>query len=155
MVYEHSRKKGMRLIILDILGGEDLHGYAIAERIETIYGVEKPSSGVVYPVLSELKRKGLLEISDSGKRDRKTYHITPEGKAFLEEHADEVEEARTFLKNLGEFQRMEGKRLMMDMEILVRRMHLLSDSQKKDVADTLGVASRNLEEILESAGNDE
>ena len=56
------------LIILDALRDEKLHGYTLAEKIARIYGIEKPSSGLIYPLLSRLdsldeKRKDRISMA--------------------------------------------------------------------------------------------
>ena len=62
---EVTRKKGMSLIILDILRDNRLHGYGIGEKIEELYGIERPSSGLIYPLLLSLKKRNLIRVCES------------------------------------------------------------------------------------------
>ncbi len=146
---EFDRKKGLRLIILDILSRENLHGYGIAERIEEIYHVKKPSSGVIYPTLSHLLRSELIRVMGEGSRDKKVYGITENGRRYLEEHCGEVEEAKNILKNLGEFHLMGGHEMMEEIGKIIKEMHHLDEEDKREIERILRKTTRALRKIRE------
>ncbi len=143
-----ERRKKLMLIMLDILKSGDIHGYGIAEKIEKKYGVERPSSGVIYPTLSTMLRKKYVEIKEHGRRDKKIYGITPEGKRYLEEHRDEVEEAKAVLRNLGVFREMGGYRLIKKCELLIKNLHYINGEKKNELEKLLSETEKKIDEIL-------
>jgi DNA-binding PadR family transcriptional regulator len=84
------RRSFSHFIILSILnqGEAEIHGYELKKRIEAEFGdtrefFENDSS--IYPVLTDLKRKGLLDFRErivSG-RTQKLYFITDKGRELL------------------------------------------------------------------------
>jgi DNA-binding PadR family transcriptional regulator len=68
----------LSFLILWIVNKEKMTGAEIALELEKRKG-HKPSPGTIYPVLKDLKEKGLLQI-DEGKR----YSLTKKGKDELE-----------------------------------------------------------------------
>ena len=77
----HCKMKGfLSFLILWIVNKEKMTGAEIALELEKRKG-HKPSPGTIYPVLKDLKEKGLLKIDD-GKR----YSLTNQGKDELEEN---------------------------------------------------------------------
>ena len=87
--WEKSFMLGLsKLIILSILRSGPLHGYGIIKAIESRSNeCCSITPGSVYPVLKELKNKGL--ISDTNVkvqgRARVNYELTNEGRAVLKE----------------------------------------------------------------------
>lgn len=84
---EQSMKKGhISTLILLALEKEPSHGYKLTEEIQKgTYGVWTPTASALYPHLSSLTEKGLIEYTTEmdGKRERKVYSITPTGKETL------------------------------------------------------------------------
>ncbi|MCC6029318.1 MAG: PadR family transcriptional regulator [Candidatus Korarchaeum sp.] len=80
--------KGLfRLLVLDAIREEPLHGYEIMRRIGDTLG-HPPSPGVVYPTLRSLESEGLVR---SGREGRRTvYSITEEGVKYLKENEDRI-----------------------------------------------------------------
>jgi len=77
----HCRMKGfLSFLILWIVNKEKMTGAEIALELEKRKG-HKPSPGTIYPVLKDLKEKGLLKIDDI-----KRYSLTKQGKDELEEN---------------------------------------------------------------------
>lgn len=83
-------------MILSVLEGEALHGYAVMEALQQCSGgsLDLPT-GTLYPALRRLERAGHLrsEWSTVGGRRRRTYRLTASGKRML---AEERSEWRTF-----------------------------------------------------------
>ena len=81
----------LRLVLLKLIADEPRHGYDLIRAIEDLTGGEyAPSPGVVYPTLTLLQDMGLIEEA-AGEGPRKPFQATEEGRAHLEERADEVE----------------------------------------------------------------
>ena len=81
----------LRLVLLKLVANEPRHGYDLIRAIEELTGGEyAPSPGVVYPTLTLLQDMGLIEEAP-GEGARKPFQVTDEGRAHLEEKADEVE----------------------------------------------------------------
>ena len=81
----------LRLVLLKLIADEPRHGYDLIRAVEELTGGEyAPSAGVVYPTLTLLQDMGLIEEA-SGEGARKPFQITDDGRAHLEERADEVE----------------------------------------------------------------
>ncbi|NTZ63473.1 PadR family transcriptional regulator (plasmid) [Agrobacterium tumefaciens] len=82
----------LRLLILALIADQPRHGYELIKAIEErLGGSYSPSPGVIYPILSWLDDVGYatVEPAPSG---RKTYRITAEGEAFLEENRPAVDD---------------------------------------------------------------
>jgi DNA-binding PadR family transcriptional regulator len=142
-------KGGMMLIILDILRENELHGYAIAEKIEEYYGIEKPSSGLIYPLLSKLKGEGLVEVCKIGEREKKIYRITESGLKYLDERKEDVENAKSMLMKLGEFHKLGGHELIDSIHELIKNMDKLDVTSKEKLAVLLKDCARRIRFIVE------
>jgi DNA-binding PadR family transcriptional regulator len=81
----------VRSAIIDVLaaaGDEPINGYQVIQQIaERTEGAWKPSPGSVYPTIAQLEDEGLVEDAPSG---RKAIRLTAAGRAYVEEHADEL-----------------------------------------------------------------
>ena len=91
----HRRRAGrgeVRYLILDALAEQPRHGYDVIQTIEQRAGGSyRPSPGTVYPTLQMLDEMGhVVSREESGKR---IFEITDEGRADLDAHRDEVEDA--------------------------------------------------------------
>lgn len=86
---ESSMKKGfLKILLLLILKDEPYHGYKIIKEIEKrSLGVFKPSTSSIYPILSSLKEKNLIECIDKQEKGRKkkVYQLTNDGLQTLNE----------------------------------------------------------------------
>ncbi len=66
-----------------------MHGYEIMMALEErFHGFYKPSPGSLYPALRSLLAKGYVAVT--GEIRRKTYRITPKGRAYLEARHGEL-----------------------------------------------------------------
>ncbi len=89
------RRGDVRAAILDLLAeGEPWNGYQIIQEIGArTQGVWRPSAGSVYPALQQLEDEALIRVQGSeasGEDRRRMYTLTEEGRAYVEEHADEL-----------------------------------------------------------------
>jgi DNA-binding PadR family transcriptional regulator len=93
-----GRRGDVRKAVLSLLAEQPMNGYqvitAIAERSD---GAWQPGPGSVYPAMYALHEEGLIDPADSGPDSalgrRKLHQLTGEGKAYVEEHADELKAA--------------------------------------------------------------
>jgi DNA-binding PadR family transcriptional regulator len=85
------RRGDVRAAILDLLAeGQPWNGYQIIQEIGArTQGLWRPSAGSVYPALQQLEDEALIE-PQAGEDRRRMYTLTEEGRAFVEEHADEL-----------------------------------------------------------------
>lgn len=83
----------LKYVILDLLKDQPRHGYDVIRALEErFHGFYSPSPGSVYPTLQLLEDQGYVTSSEQvGKR---VYSITDEGRRFLEQQADAVEDVR-------------------------------------------------------------
>lgn len=91
-------------LVLGILAGGELHGYAIIKRVNEISGGNMEwSDGMLYPLLHRLERLDLLRAtwttSESGRR-RKHYFITEAGRAALAERQGQWEVVADALRQI-------------------------------------------------------
>ena len=90
------RRGDVRAAILDLLaeGREEAqpwNGYQIIQEIGArTQGVWRPSAGSVYPALQQLEDEALIRAETAGDDRRRMYTLTDEGRAYVEEHADEL-----------------------------------------------------------------
>jgi DNA-binding PadR family transcriptional regulator len=81
----------VRTLILDAIAHRPRHGYEIIQIIEERTGGYRPSPGTIYPTLQLLEETDLATASEVD--GRKVYAITDAGRAELEKHRDELEDA--------------------------------------------------------------
>jgi len=85
-----ARRGDVRAAILDVLRHEPMNGYQIIGQItERSAGAWKPSPGSVYPTLQQLEDEGLIEADEE--RGRRTFRLTAEGQAYVDENAGELD----------------------------------------------------------------
>ncbi|MBE2899945.1 PadR family transcriptional regulator [Methanothermobacter thermautotrophicus] len=83
-----------KTMILWMISKEKIHGYEIMRRLERFYSfkgmhcknMKPPGPSVIYPVLHDLERKGLIEgeWEMHGEKRVKYYHITPLGEKTID-----------------------------------------------------------------------
>jgi DNA-binding PadR family transcriptional regulator len=84
------RRGDVRAAALALLAEEPRNGYQIIQEIAARSGgVWQPSPGSVYPALQQLEDEGLIR-AEGAESGRKAFSLTDEGRAYMTEHADEV-----------------------------------------------------------------
>ena len=73
---------------------EPLHGYGVMKRVEEYSnGRVRLAPGTLYGALSTLTRHGLITVTDdSGRRNKKVYAITRQGRNLVEYEIARLEE---------------------------------------------------------------
>ncbi|MBM4169095.1 MAG: PadR family transcriptional regulator [Ignavibacteria bacterium] len=91
-------------IVLAILSEGDSYGYAIIKRVQELSGGQMEwTDGMLYPVLHQLERLGLVkarwEEAESGRR-RKYYRITSRGRIQLAEERRQWQAVHATLRGI-------------------------------------------------------
>lgn len=84
-------KGDLKYVILDLIAEKPSHGYEVIQALEEkSRGLYSPSPGSVYPTLQLLEDLGYVSVAQ---RDgRKVYSVTDEGRKFLEENRQSIED---------------------------------------------------------------
>ncbi|MFA1538742.1 PadR family transcriptional regulator [Actinomadura monticuli] len=143
-----ARKGNVRAAILVLLAEEPRNGYQIIQEIhERSGGAWKPSPGAVYPALQQLADEGLIAGDESG--GRRTFHLTDEGRAHVEENADRLAEPwAEMTPDFGEGVPELFKQAAQTGAAVMQIVHSGSSEQVAQARDVLADARRNLYRIL-------
>ena len=145
---KRMRRGDVRAAILVLLNEEPLNGYQLMQEIEERSdGVWRPSSGSVYPALSQLEDEGLVkpDATEGGKH----FTLTDEGKQHVADNADKLGEP---WKDLGG-KAGSGMHAMRDelkplMAAVGQLMHAGNDADNKRGAEVLAETRRKIYAIL-------
>ena len=81
----------LKFVILRLAADKPMHGYEVMRALEQeSCGMYRASPGSVYPTLQMLEDEGYLEADETS--GKKVYHITDEGRDYLERNQDVVDE---------------------------------------------------------------
>ena len=143
------RKGDVRAAILDLLAeGGQWNGYQLIQEISgRTSGVWRPSAGSVYPALQQLEDEGL--IAPEGEGRRRMYSLTDAGRAYADEHAEELSaswDAAAGMTDEDAFEFHDLIRQVMMAVMEVRRVG--SSDQVAQARDVLAQARRSLYRIL-------
>ena len=81
------RKGFLDLCILNCLDGRERYGYDLIQTLKRYNGTAI-REGIIYPILARMQSAGLVSSEKRYSSDgppRKYYHLTPEGKAVLQD----------------------------------------------------------------------
>ncbi|MEU5879501.1 PadR family transcriptional regulator [Spirillospora sp. NPDC047279] len=143
-----ARKGNVRAAILVLLAEAPRNGYQIIQEInERSHGAWKPSPGAVYPALQQLADEGLIRGEEG--EGRKTFHLTDEGRAHVEEHADELGEPwAEMTPDFGEGVPDLFKQAAQTGAAVMQIVHSGSPEQVAQAKDVLNETRRRLYRIL-------
>jgi len=84
-IVQHIIRNLLDIQLLRIIQVQPTWGYHIKKQVEADFSI-KLRHGALYPALNALERKGFLESTtqQKGRRVRKVYAITENGKAYLQ-----------------------------------------------------------------------
>ncbi len=74
----------LKFYTLCLLGTGPKHGYELIKELEEKLE-RKVSASNVYPFLETLRKNKLVRIDAVGKRDKKIYNLTPDGRSFTKQ----------------------------------------------------------------------
>jgi DNA-binding PadR family transcriptional regulator len=98
MTFWESDSKGregkfLKLFALQTISRNPQTGYDLLKDIERkTDGKWVPSKGMIYPLLDDMEKEGLIEIQEIGERSKKIFRITPKGENLLEKVMDKHKE---------------------------------------------------------------
>jgi PadR family transcriptional regulator PadR len=92
-IVQHIIRNLLDIKLLRIIQTQPTWGYKIKKQVETDFNV-KLRHGALYPSLNNLEKKGFLEskMQQRGKRARKVYTITEDGKIYLQTYCSSIKE---------------------------------------------------------------
>ena len=74
----------VKFYTLCLLANDPKHGYDLIQELKERLK-RKISASNVYPFLGILRKNRLIKFDKVGKRDKKTYYLTPAGKSFTKD----------------------------------------------------------------------
>lgn len=140
----------LRLVVLGLISDEPRHGYDIIKALEAKFqGAYSPSPGAIYPMLQMLEEADLVLSEANGNKRR--YSITDEGRAYLEQHADELARINSQIDEVS----AEGGEVLLGDEVknlakavfMRLRTGQLNAAQARHAFDILKKARREIEDL--------
>jgi DNA-binding PadR family transcriptional regulator len=93
---QNVRTSVLSRALLGLIAAEPMSGYGLARLFERTLARAWPARHPqIYPALAELESQGLLRVSETGPRRRKTYAVTGEGVAEVQRWLRETQPDRT------------------------------------------------------------
>lgn len=90
----------LQLLLVALLADAPRHGYELIKLLETrSNGFYIPSPGMIYPALTDLEQGGYAAAVAAG--NRRSYSLTPAGRAYLETNRDRIDVMWAKLDLLG------------------------------------------------------
>ena len=144
------RRGDVRAAILSLLAEEPRNGYQLIQELaQRSEGMWRPSPGSVYPTLQQLEDEGLVETVDGGPGSRRQFQLTDAGRAYAEEHADELAAPWQALTKAINDDAVELFHLMRQLGMAVGQLaHVANPAQTDQAKVVLTEARRGLYRIL-------
>jgi DNA-binding PadR family transcriptional regulator len=150
----------LKFVILRLVSEKPMHGYEVMQALEEeSCGCYKASAGSVYPTLQMLEDEGYVRSREED--GKKIYEITDEGREYLDDHGDVVDE---IFERIGSFaERFVGKDTR-DLSAAFSRLAQATFEGAfawesgpeilRKMADTLENARKEMEDIRKSPSSD-
>jgi DNA-binding PadR family transcriptional regulator len=142
----------LRFVLLKLIADQPSHGYELIKAVEqAVGGAYSPSPGVVYPTLTHLEELGHVAATPDG--GKKLYTLTPEGQAFLDANARQVEALFARMGEAAARSTVSSPRLLRAQENLKTALRLkltgsaLSETQVAAIAAILDEAAAAVEGV--------
>ena len=144
----------LRLVLLKLIADQPRHGYDLIREIEEMTGGGyTPSPGMIYPTLTLLDDTGLI-AEQQAEGAKKLFAVTEEGRAHLEENAEEVEALIARLTRLGEKSRSSQghgvRRAMMNLGMALRNRYMAGDFDEetlRKLVDLIDETAKKVERL--------
>jgi DNA-binding PadR family transcriptional regulator len=137
----------IRAMILSLLSEAPSTGYGIIQAAtEKTNGEWRPSPGSVYPTLQQLVDEELVEQAGEGKRTE--YRLTEAGRAYVADHAEELQRAWEAASGRSEASDALVESAKKFMGVLHQFRIAATDEQRVKAAATLDEARKALYLIL-------
>jgi DNA-binding PadR family transcriptional regulator len=143
----------LKLVVLKLLSEQPSYGYQLIKTMEEkLAGGYTPSAGVIYPTLTMLEEEGLASAETV--ENKKVYSLTAEGRKFLEDNKQRVEELFSRLEEAGRhFERRRSPEIMKAFLNLrgavvakVSRGSVTSEQIRK-IAEAIDAAAKTIDEM--------
>lgn len=139
----------LRLLLLALIEQQPRHGYELIRIIEEMFnGQYTPSPGAIYPTLTMLEEIGHAAVQPEA-GGRKSYAITDEGRAFLDENRAAVE---AVMEQTRHSARMAARAAM--PENVHKAMHALKHALLMRASDWGKAEGQRVAKILERAASE-
>jgi DNA-binding PadR family transcriptional regulator len=140
----------LRLVVLGLIAEEPRHGYDIIKALEAKFqGAYSPSPGAIYPMLQMLEEADLVVSAANG--NKRLYSITEQGKAYLEENAEELARINAQIDEVsadrGEISLGDEVRGVAKAVFVRMRRGEFSPEQARKARDILKKARRDIEDL--------
>ena len=140
----------LRLVVLGLIAEEPRHGYDIIKALEAKFqGAYSPSPGAIYPMLQMLEEADLVVSEANG--NKRLYSITEQGKAYLEENAEELARINAQIDQVsaegGEISLGDEVRGVAKAVFMRLRRGQFTPEQARKVRDILRKARREVEDL--------
>lgn len=98
---KHDSYKYLTGALLALLLNQDLYAYKLTKQLKILFGA---SESTVYSILRELQQQGFLSTYDQpyAGRNRRYYHITKSGEAYLKKIQQDWQDFTQKMNNLFE-----------------------------------------------------
>jgi DNA-binding PadR family transcriptional regulator len=92
-IVQHIIRNLLEIKLLRTVQAQPTWGYKIKKQVETDFNI-KIRHGALYPALNSLEEKGFLEstMQQKGKRARKVYAITENGRIYMNTYYETLKE---------------------------------------------------------------
>jgi len=150
------RRGDVRAAILDLMAeGQPWNGYQIIQEIGArTQGVWRPSAGSVYPALQQLEDEALIR-TEAGEDRRRMYTLSEEGRAYVEEHADELKASWDAVTGSVNDDEVQLRHTIHQVMVAVSQVAQAgSAAQVQQAGKILGDTRRALYRILAADGED-
>ncbi len=119
------------------------------KELESLFG-RAPGPGALYPQLRYLRQKKLVSVNETerGAKKIKIYNITKEGLDFLNKNREELERILIHIQSAKTLLDMGLKRFGEDIAKTIDILPKINESDRKNIAEILDRASKDLEIIL-------
>jgi DNA-binding PadR family transcriptional regulator len=142
-----ANKGDVRSALLSLLAEKPSNGYGLIKAIaERTSGAWRPSPGSVYPTLQQLVDEELIVQTGEGRSTE--YDLSDAGRAYVEEHADELKQAWDATPGRTDAQTAFFESAGKLMGVVAQFRFSATDEQRAAAAEKLDEARRALYLIL-------
>lgn len=136
----------VRAAILSLLADSPANGYGLMQAIrDRTEGAWRPSSGSVYPTLQQLVDEDLITPTGDGRSTE--YTLTDAGRAYVADHADELDASWRGTPRLSDADR-DLFRSVGRLISAARQVRFASDAQRAAAIEKIDQTRRELYRIL-------
>lgn len=92
-----------KTLVLQLLSKKEMHGYELCTSLKAVsLGKIEVTEGTIYPMLHTLEADGAIRstVVEMGKRQRKVYQITEEGRDLLKTKTKEWHDFKSMMEQL-------------------------------------------------------